>query len=268
MTALGHGLTRYVTEAGDLVESDGTTPYPPAGRPGVIEGVLASSSVPMVCPPRLLGPEAYCDGGVLQNVPLEVALSLGADDVVAVLAVPLSPPERDHDLPSLDLLTVHLRAQELQFYGVQFANLTVPVPEGTHLTVIAPTLDLVGAFEVEQGLLLVDMDYGWMRAADVFADIDEEARARAVLGSDAITVARESAWYLEERLWSSAPLDVPVLEDVLVRKREVRRLIGERVRSGVPVPDAGDAWWQGWETHSTPPPAWLPVDPWAGRPPL
>ena len=40
------------------------------------------------------------------------------------------------------------------------------------MTVIDPVVDVVGPFEVEPGLMRINMDYGWLRAADVMADGD------------------------------------------------------------------------------------------------
>src|SRR3984957_4846194 len=91
VTALGAGVLRYVTEDGTLVEEDAVPPVAGrgAGPVDLIEGVLASSSVPMVFPPRPLADDVYADGGGLQNIPVEAAVRLGAERIVAVLAVPL-----------------------------------------------------------------------------------------------------------------------------------------------------------------------------------
>ncbi|MDQ1249338.1 MAG: hypothetical protein QG597_3713, partial [Actinomycetota bacterium] len=48
VTALVSGCVRFVTESGALVEADAVTPAPGSPQPGVVEGVLASSSVPLV----------------------------------------------------------------------------------------------------------------------------------------------------------------------------------------------------------------------------
>ena len=48
VAALNAGCLRYVTQTGAMVEQDGTTPAPGEPRPGVVEGLLASSSVLMI----------------------------------------------------------------------------------------------------------------------------------------------------------------------------------------------------------------------------
>lgn len=54
----------------------------------VVEAVRASMSVPGVFAPVEIGPYRLVDGGVLNNVPVDVARTLGADAVVAVDVLP------------------------------------------------------------------------------------------------------------------------------------------------------------------------------------
>lgn len=50
----------------------------------LVEAALATSAVPGVFPPVIYGNQLLVDGGVLNNVPVSVALSLGAERVIAV----------------------------------------------------------------------------------------------------------------------------------------------------------------------------------------
>jgi NTE family protein len=54
----------------------------------VVDAVRATMSVPGVFPPVEIGPYRLMDGGVLNNVPVDVALKLGADAVIAVDVLP------------------------------------------------------------------------------------------------------------------------------------------------------------------------------------
>ncbi len=72
----------------------------------------------------------------------------------------------------------------------QISNLNVHLPEGTTLTTIDPVVDVVGLFEVEPGLLRINKDYGWLRAADLLADGDADMRADIADGTHAIVEAR------------------------------------------------------------------------------
>lgn len=50
----------------------------------LVDAVLASTALPGLFPPVLRGDEILVDGGVLNNVPVDVAHALGADRVIAV----------------------------------------------------------------------------------------------------------------------------------------------------------------------------------------
>lgn len=271
VTALGAGCTRYVTETGALVEADARTPVASVapGEIDVIDGLLTSSSVPMIFPPRPIGDDVYVDGGVRQNIPVGAAVALGADQVVAVLGVALEPPPAAPGAATGNLVGIHLRASNLMFFETQLGNLAAARAAGVALTVIAPTLDVVGPFEVAQGLMLLDMDYGWLRAADVLGELDAAAGGRAAELSDAATAARERAWYLEEDLWTSSPSSpsAPAAADALDRlrreKRRVHAAVEQRRQLGAATPSGADAWWLGWEHHGTDRPDHLPEDPWA-----
>jgi NTE family protein len=54
----------------------------------VVEAVRATMSVPGVFTPVEIGPYLLMDGGVLNNVPVDLALKLGADAVIAVDVLP------------------------------------------------------------------------------------------------------------------------------------------------------------------------------------
>ncbi|MCU0501389.1 MAG: patatin-like phospholipase family protein [Anaerolineae bacterium] len=54
----------------------------------VVEAVRATMSVPGVFTPVEIGPYRLMDGGILNNVPVDVALKLGADVVIAVDVLP------------------------------------------------------------------------------------------------------------------------------------------------------------------------------------
>jgi len=270
VTALGAGTTRYVTGDGTLVEADATTPVagPEPGSIDVIEGLLASSSVPLVFAPRRIGDEVYVDGGVLQNIPVEAAVRLGARRVLAVVGVPLHPPPDPRDFTRVSALGVFLRAvSQIAFTQRQLDNLAVPVPDGGSLEVIAPTVDVVGPFEVAQGLMLIDLDYGRMRAAEVLAGLDDDRRARAMEASDRVVAARERAWYLEEELWAAGRATADDLARLRHTKDQVRRALATRSGLGLPAPEGAPRWWLDWEHHGTDRPPGLPADLWAGTTP-
>ena len=101
VTALRAGVLRYVTEDGTLVESDALTPAPAesAGPVDLVDGAIASASVPMVFPPHPMADDDYVDGGVIEIVPVSAAAALGATRIIAVVAVPLRLPRDDGTTP-------------------------------------------------------------------------------------------------------------------------------------------------------------------------
>ena len=199
ITALQDACIRYVTESGAIVDVDAVTPAPGAPTPGVIQGMLASSSVPMVFEPRKLGDDVYVDGGVLENIPLVPALQLGADDVYVVLADPLGCPAPKMDYAKADMFNVMLRSEsEVAFYDQQRRDLLVPQPAGNTLTLIDPTLEVVSTFETEAALLSISMDYGWLRACGETSTLAAQDRAHAHELADNITIGRVRCWYLQQ----------------------------------------------------------------------
>jgi len=264
VTALGAGVVRYVTEEGLLVEADATTPVAGtgAGPVDLVEGVVASASVPMVFPPRPLADDVYVDGGVVQNIPVEAAVRLGAGRIFAVVAVPLATPTDARDFTAANLVDVVFRAVgTIGFTERQLSNLAAARPPGVTLTVIDPVVDIVGPFEVAPGLMTIDMDYGWLRAADVLAEVDEATRRQAAEATDLAVTARTQAWHLEASLWSSGWAGAGALSQLRSLKRLVRHAVAERSTLGLPTPPGAEAWWTGAERHEGPTPAGFPEGP-------
>jgi len=267
VTALRAGVLRFVTQDGTIVESDARTPAPgaAAGPVDLVDGAIASASVPMVFPPRPLADDDYVDGGVIDIVPVRAAAELGATRIIAVVAVPLTLARDDRDYAAAPAGYIGLRSMGM--IGVaerQLSNLSVNLPEGATLTTIDPVVDVVGLFEVEPGLLRINKDYGWLRAADVLAEGDAGILADVTEDTHAVAEARREAWRLEESLWPGGQDERDVagtLALVREQKERVRGLVERRKQLGFPVPDACEAWWTEYEAHTTTRPAHVPPAP-------
>ena len=270
VTALRAGVLRFVTEDGTIVESDARTPAPgdAAGPVDLVDGAIASASVPMVFPPHPMADDDYVDGGVIEIVPVSAAAALGATRIIAVVAVPLRLPRDDRDYAAAPAGYIGLRSMGM--IGVaerQISNLNVRLPEGATLTTVDPVVDVVGLFEIEPGLLRINKDYGWLRAADLLADGDASIRSDIADGTHAIVEARREAWRLEESLWAVGRIgesDAGTLALVREHKETVRALVDRRKQLGFPVPDGCEDWWTGYEAHTAERPQGLPV-PSSGR---
>jgi predicted acylesterase/phospholipase RssA len=268
VTALRAGELRYVTESGFIVEEDAMTPVAgvAAGPVDVLEGALASASVPMIFPPRPLADDDYVDGGVLQNVPVRAALNIGASRIIAVLAMPLRIAREEHNFSADKAANIGLRALGvISLADRQRENLAIALTPGVSLTTIDPVVDVVGFFEAEVGLLRINRDYGWLRAADVMADGDPTLRAEIAAQTHEIAEARLRAWHTEEKLWGSSPLGRDSEAGICALLREcklaVRDLVDQRKQLGFPVPDGCEEWWTEYEVHDSERPAHLPSGP-------
>ncbi len=144
----------------------------------------------------------------------------------------------------------------------QISNLNVRLPEGATLTTVDPVVDVVGLFEIEPGLLRINKDYGWLRAADLLAEGDADIRADIADGTHAIVEARREAWRLEESLWAAGRIgdgDAGTLALVREHKEQIRALVDRRKQLGFPVPDGCEDWWTGYEAHTAERPQGLPA---------
>ena len=201
VVALRAGVLRYVTEDGTIVESDARTPAagPAAGPVDLIEGALASASVPLVFPPRHLADDDYVDGGVLQIIPVRAAAQLGATRIIAVVAMPLALAREERNFTESRAANVGIRAMGvIGMAERQRENLATVLPEGVTLTTIDPIVDVVGLFEVQPGLLRINKDYGWLRAADILAPGDPTLVAEVAAQTHQLIGARLQAWHLDE----------------------------------------------------------------------
>jgi predicted acylesterase/phospholipase RssA len=262
VTALGAGRTHYVGADGTLYGPEADVPIDDRRATDAIEGAMASSSVPMIFPARRLGEhdgEAYVDGGLLQNIPVEAVAALGAMDVHTVVAVPLQPPPAKLDFLSANMVRVFLRCTaEISFDEVQRRNLEAALPNGARHHVYAPTVDVVGPFEVQQGLMLLDMDYGWLRAQEVSAELDEHDRSTAMTATDSLVVARERAWYLEEQCLDLGAVSKEAEGRLVELKRTVAAATAVRAGLGLEAPPGASSWAHAYEPHDREVPASFP----------
>src|SRR6202041_544223 len=199
-------------------------PGPAAGPVDLVEGALASASVPLVFPPRHLADDDYVDGGVLQIIPVRAAVQLGATRIIAVVAMPLEIPREERNFTERQAPQVGIRAMGvIGMAERQRENLATTLPEGVTLTTIDPIVDVVGLFEVQPGLLRINKDYGWLRAADVMAEGDRDLLADVASGTHALTAARVQAWHLEETMWAADDMRHAPDAGSLALLRELKR---------------------------------------------
>ena len=268
VTALRAGVLRFVTEDGTIVESDAHTPAPgaAAGPVDLVDGAIASASVPMVFPPHPMADDDYVDGGVIEIVPVSRRRRPGGR--------PGSSPwwPCRSGCPATTATTPRRRPgyiglRSMGMIGVaerQISNLNVRLPGGHHAHDGRPRgrrgralRDRAGAPAHQQGLRLAAR-----RRPPGRAEADADIRADIADGTHAIVEARREAWRLEESLWAAGRIgegDAGTLALVREHKEQIRALVDRRKQLGFPVPDGCEDWWTGYEAHTAERPQGLPA---------
>ncbi len=115
---------------------------------------------------------------------------------------------------------------------------------------------------MQPGLLHINQDYGWLRAADIMATGDPTIVAEVAELTHEIIAARLQAWHLEETLWTATPKnaepDAGSLALLRQLKTEIARKVDHRKQLGFVLPDGAEEWWSDYEVHSAERPSHLP----------
>ncbi len=106
--------------------------------------------------------------------------------------------------------------------------------------------------------MLIDIDYGRMRAEEAMADLDDGAERIATAASDTITLERDRAWHLEQTCIDEGGVTAARLEALRELKHSVRSAVRARTAIGFPAPPGAERWWQGYELHNAPMPEGAP----------
>jgi predicted acylesterase/phospholipase RssA len=290
--SLETGETMSVDETGAIHKVGKLPLRPPAVSPAppvdVVEGALASASMPGIFPARRLGDNMCVDGGVRDVVPVQAAVEdLGCNDVYAIRVS--ARPEPQMTDPGRTFGEVMARSVlDLTYDEIADDDVAPSGGWGEELrvTVIRPSFDLHDAMVVEPGLIRIAIDYGWMRAADVI-DVSEADRGFARELSDRITRLRVSNWiaanfaagtryrdphrgFLDFLLagFSNQPYELQLtptpeaVDDVRANCTAIRAALEQRLIIRAPTPPSAECtrWFTQWETVNPPPPS---NDPWA-----
>jgi predicted acylesterase/phospholipase RssA len=260
----------------------------------LVNGALASSSIPFVFPPTKVGAYWYIDGGVRATTPIESAIVAGASFIYAVVASSADlDPEKpilgdggalDSYDPPANILDIGKRAAEdIMPSEIAEDSLFPPNSWGKPVVVIRPEYDIHDGMTIDPGLVSIRMDHGFMRADDVMTAWDKDPatyREQTVKNSNErnttlIVRLRRKIWKLEYAAngfqYSSDPGPHPekpapltgadsgkksaeALASVRHWKRELKELVDQRIASGGKMPSGYDRWWLDWEQHP-----WNPV---------
>jgi NTE family protein len=129
---------------------------------GLQDAVRASCSLPLFYPPYLLGGRYYVDGGILDPLPLEHAVALGADRIIAVDVG--GGGVRDATVVvSGGLVGIHHRITEIMGQPRRLRLLRTWT--GPPLTYIRPRLDAYSTFDFGHTELFLEEGYRAAREA-------------------------------------------------------------------------------------------------------
>ncbi len=231
--SLETGELRYVDGEGQLYERDGT----PMDRPKVRvqDAVLASASIPVMYPPTELGGEYYVDGGVREILPLALAFNqLGAGHIFAVVA---SRPgvEEWHDNGERGLFEIARRVSaDIAPDETLRKEIDPPRGWGRRVTVIVPEVNVHDALTIDPELIAASIDYGYMRAADVILELDDEDALSAEIARARMRL-RAAKGPVPGLLQAELP-DMGTPGEVEKEQATLAELVERRRASGAPMP--------------------------------
>ncbi|WP_066389242.1 patatin-like phospholipase family protein [Neobacillus mesonae] len=265
-------------------------------RVDLIQGTLASASIPLAFPPVKLGNENYVDGGVREILPIQAAIQEGATDVYAIIASDSTVDAARSVvsgklLPSFDVGVANIvdvagrAANDIMTNETVLNETEPPLGWGVNVTIIQPNFDIRDIMTIDPGLIDIRMAHGYMRAddtlqakkqnqADYLRIADEFADLRR---TSLIVQTRQAIWEREyaangfllkyddnNRPVHPAPTikpDPQALLEVRSLKNTLKDLVRERQDAGGAVPNEAKNWWDDWERHPWKPTRSLWSDP-------
>jgi predicted acylesterase/phospholipase RssA len=140
-------------------------------RVSVLDGAMASAAIPCVFPPVELGSETYVDGGIRWQTPVQTALDLGADTIVAI-NTSVYGEQWAGSFATANLVDIAYRAVfglelwETQEGHYRAAHRQVN-DEAKQLWMVNPRVEVHDIIDVDPGLIDINIAYGYMCTADV-----------------------------------------------------------------------------------------------------
>lgn len=249
MVALESGALRFLREDGALMDRHGHVID--AGPHPLATGVLASCSIPGVFRPVPLGTETYVDGGVRENLPVQLALEdMEAQRTYIISSKGFGMGARQ-SMRDADLFAIIMRSTEILIDETTRDELEYSVRSDA--TVIMPELEVHGTMTVDPGLIAISIDYGWLRAAEAVLQLEENAVA---LHRRIIRLRMRCVGFEAQLL--AHPHDQETARSLADCKYGIRDAVRECDERA--LPPGADEWWSSYETPDASPdvePPWL-----------
>ncbi len=232
-------------------------PRPAPLRVGLIDAMIASSTIPTFFPPVPMGNDLYVDGGVREVIPVEAAFQCGADTVYAISAsrAKIAPDGAD---VRYNFATVALRSlMEIAINEAAYSDIHFLQKLGHNdIKAIYPRFDIHTTFTLYPSFVRNRMAYGYMCAGDVVSPPpNERAANRARQIADLIAIRRYGVARLE--CWARGkpvpptlalvPFSSPAQRDAVLvaiseMKAEIGALVAERRSLGAVMPPEDTEW--------------------------
>lgn len=249
MVALESGELRYMRGDGIICDRD-DNPIDHE-KHHLTTGVLASCSIPGVFRAVPLGDETYVDGGAREALPAEVAIGRLGPDRTYVIASNAMGPRPRASMADADIFSVVMRSTEILIDEV--ARDEVAYAHSAGALVIQPQLDVHDAMTVRRGLIRINSDYGWSRAAVALTEA-EPVQSGLV---EAVYSTRLRTYRLERESLAN-PTDMRTQLRLASAKRDLKEALGKAPAEL--LPKGAERWWEDWELHArevTVEPFWL-----------
>jgi NTE family protein len=91
----------------------------------LLDGLMASTAIPPIFPPWQVDGTAYIDGGIVSNLPLQVALERGADEVFALLICPSlagNGSDTPHGMSAVSIHAISLMINHQMEHEIEMAK--------------------------------------------------------------------------------------------------------------------------------------------------
>jgi NTE family protein len=147
----------------------------------VVDAVMASMALPVYLPPVVIRGRRYADGGLLQVLPLDVAVAAGGDLVVAVDVGPVAPAPPPEARRGPALVAAHDRALAIVMAAQRVRSLErwEQADERPPLVLVRPEVDPYGTFAFDRTEEFIEAGYRATHAAlDRYRRADAQAHGR------------------------------------------------------------------------------------------
>lgn len=249
MVALESGELRYMRGDGVICDRDDNPVSHEQHH--LTTGVLASCSIPGVFRAVPLGEETYVDGGAREALPAELAIGRLGPDRTYVIASNTAGLRPRASMADDDLFSIVMRSTEILIDEV--ARDEVAYAHSAGAVVIQPLLDVHDAMTVRRGLIRINGDYGWSRAAIASRESSPEESGLV----ESVYATRLHA-YRQERDSLANPTDLRTQLRLASAKRDLKEALGKAPADLLPA--GAGSWWETWELHAreiTVEPFWL-----------